>query len=566
MLTSGFWCLHVCPRSYWFDRTHSGIKFMCQFKSAAASVAVLLFIQASSYGQTDAPQRLGSQYIPIDATATVRVSVAEVLSSPQTEMYPVEVADAWCNENIGVLASEFDEVKVVIGAPGPGGTMFALIVTLSRDLDVTTLNPKLVDATQAIDVDGYKCYPIVGPPGIVLHAKDARTVVIATENYVGSVLRAAESPDANGPLAKMAEGVSHAGHLTALVAVEPLRPMLNGMLQMQADKIPPPLVEFTKVPDLLDAVLVRVNLDDEKSGMQLVMLGTDEAAAEELSGLISRGLEMGRQIGLAEATSDIDGNDAVSQASRQYAERLSNKIVALLTPTRDGRKLSLSGSATSGLATQGVLVGLLLPAVQAARQAARRTSSSNNLKMIGLAMHNHHDTHRAFPGDIKREDGTPLLSWRVAILPFLEQNALYEAFHLDEPWDSPHNIQLVDKMPQVYVHPGIPAPPGFTVYQRPSGEDYIHRPSDAVSFRDITDGTSNTIMAVETVGEEAIQWTKPADVAFDSDDPLGPVVDGSRPGFNALFGDGSVRFFSNAIDPNVFMALLTRNGAEIVRP
>jgi len=88
----------------------------------------------------------------------------------------------------------------------------------------------------------------------------------------------------------------------------------------------------------------------------------------------------------------------------------------------------------------GILVALLLPAVQSAREAARRAQCSNNLKQIALAFHNYHDTYRTFPpAYIPDEDGNPKHSWRVLILPFLEQRALYEQYNFDEPWDSPNN-------------------------------------------------------------------------------------------------------------------------------
>jgi prepilin-type processing-associated H-X9-DG protein len=247
-------------------------------------------------------------------------------------------------------------------------------------------------------------------------------------------------------------------------------------------------------------------------------------------------------------------------------QRMADRIVQVLTPTREGRRLNINASANQGLATQGVLIGLLLPAVQAAREAARRTSSSNNLKQIGLAMHIGYDITKKLPGDIYSSDGKPLLSWRVAILPYIEQQALFEQFHLDEPWDSEHNLKLAEQMPPTFVHPGIVTPPGMTVYQRPVGENLLMFGNQSFGFAQITDGTSNTIMAVEAVGDVAVPWTKPADLEINLDDPLSGFVDGTRQGFNTLFADGSVRFIANAIDPNVFKALLTRNGGEVVQP
>ena len=95
-----------------------------------------------------------------------------------------------------------------------------------------------------------------------------------------------------------------------------------------------------------------------------------------------------------------------------------------------------------------VAVALALPA----RMAARQNIAINNLHQLGIAMHVHHDAFKAFPARaICDKQEKPLLSWRVKLLPFLEQNALYQQFHLDEPWDSEHNLKLVDRMPAYFA-------------------------------------------------------------------------------------------------------------------
>src|SRR5690606_9142573 len=96
------------------------------------------------------------------------------------------------------------------------------------------------------------------------------------------------------------------------------------------------------------------------------------------------------------------------------------------------------------------------------------------------------------------DDGKPMLSWRVAVLPFLEQAELYEKFHLDEPWDSEHNLKLLEEMPDVYRHPNRATKPGHTVYQAVVSDESLLRATEPSRLRDVTDGTSNTILAVET--------------------------------------------------------------------
>lgn len=185
-------------------------------------------------------------------------------------------------------------------------------------------------------------------------------------------------------------------------------------------------------------------------------------------------------------------------------------------------------------------------AVNAARNAAMRARSANNLKQLALAMHNHLNAHRTFPPQaICDGEGRPLLSWRVQLLPLLEEQRLHEAFRLDEPWDSEHNLNLLQFMPEVYASPKNPEAT-TTFYQVPSGPGTAFDPQRrrgtqmiGVGLRDIRDGTKNTIMLLEA--GEAEPWTKPADVDV-SQTPL-PRLGGIFPeGFHAATCDGTVTF------------------------
>jgi prepilin-type processing-associated H-X9-DG protein len=211
--------------------------------------------------------------------------------------------------------------------------------------------------------------------------------------------------------------------------------------------------------------------------------------------------------------------------------------------------------------TIGVLTGLLLPAVQAAREAARRMQSMNNLKQIQLALLNYESAFKRFPPRVSEDEtGQPLLSWRVAILPYLEENALYQQFHLDEPWDSEHNIQLLDRMPAVYTHPGSVTLAGHTVYLAPFGEN-TGWPERKLRFANITDGTSNTISVVQARSELAVPWTKPDDLDVDQY-PDGSWMEDA--GANVAFFDGSVHRLSRFIASEVLAALFTLDGGELI--
>jgi prepilin-type processing-associated H-X9-DG protein len=216
-------------------------------------------------------------------------------------------------------------------------------------------------------------------------------------------------------------------------------------------------------------------------------------------------------------------------------------------------------------ATAGVVVALLLPAVQSAREAARPAQCVNNLKQIGLAFHNFLDVQGAFPGDIVDEEGKPLLSWRVAILPYIEEQELYNKFKLDEPWDSPHNKPLLEEMPGVFLCPSRgDGESSETRYQGFAGPRAMFEPGQKVKLEDILDGTSFTLLVVES--EEGTPWTKPGGIPFDPEAPgtLEGVGSTHPGGFNALFTDGSVRFLKQLTPPTMFKALITRDGGEVV--
>jgi hypothetical protein len=191
------------------------------------------------------------------------------------------------------------------------------------------------------------------------------------------------------------------------------------------------------------------------------------------------------------------------------------------------------------------------------------TTSQNNLKQIGLAFHNFHDATGGFPNDITGKDGKPLLSWRVAILPFIEQDDLYRQFKLDEPWDSDANKKLVEKMPKTYAPVRVQAKAGETYYQVFTGEKALFGGKvKNPRITGITDGTSNTGMVFEA--GEPTAWTKPGDLPFDPKKELpklGGLFDGD---FHVVLCDGSVRRIKKGADEKELRKLIMPADGEVI--
>jgi WD40 repeat protein len=194
--------------------------------------------------------------------------------------------------------------------------------------------------------------------------------------------------------------------------------------------------------------------------------------------------------------------------------------------------------------------------------AEQRQRTVRNLRAIAAAMHKYHDAHGHFPAAaLYSADGKPLLSWRVALLPYLGQEALYKEFKLDEPWDHPHNRKLLERMPAVYqarTGEGIAA--DATFLQVFTGPGTVFEGSRGSAVKDITDGTRDTILVAEA--GQAVPWTKPADLAYRPDGPLPQLGAGPTPRWSLARCDGSVDTTTRDAPQALLRALVTRNGQE----
>ncbi len=198
--------------------------------------------------------------------------------------------------------------------------------------------------------------------------------------------------------------------------------------------------------------------------------------------------------------------------------------------------------------------------------AVQRTQVANNLRQIALALHNYHQQHGRFPPAVlARYQGRKLkhpLSWRVALLPYLGHQKLFDQYRLDEPWDSPNNRKVLQQMPPVFRHPMDP--PGTTVsaFYVLAGPRTVFEGSQGISVGEILDGTAQTILVVEA--RRNVPWTKPEDIPFDPNE-LPPKLGEYFPnGANVAFADGSVRFLKHNITPEVLNRLIVRNDGKTV--
>jgi hypothetical protein len=200
------------------------------------------------------------------------------------------------------------------------------------------------------------------------------------------------------------------------------------------------------------------------------------------------------------------------------------------------------------------------------------SESANSLHQLYLAVQTYHQVNGGMPPSaILGKNGKPLLSWRVLLLPYVEEDQYFREFHLDEPWDSPHNHPLLEKMPRIFSNV-MDKESSMTHYQVLVGPGTPFE-KEGLTWDDFSDGRSNTILIVDAM--DGVPWTKPVDLHYDPAVSMGTLgrfhhksihfwgyTIGSHQVFNAVFADGSVHSIRKGKDPESLRGFITRNGAE----
>jgi Protein of unknown function (DUF1559) len=215
------------------------------------------------------------------------------------------------------------------------------------------------------------------------------------------------------------------------------------------------------------------------------------------------------------------------------------------------------------------LIAWLSQGVQSAREAARRSQCLCQYCQILLALHNYHSEFNTLPpAYVADANGKPMHSWRVLLLPYMEQSALYNRYKFNEPWNGPNNITLLNSMPSTFACPSrFSNPTNLTSYVAVTGPGTMFPGAQSTKLADVTDGTSNTLMIVE-ISNVNIPWTAPVDLdvrtmSFQINDGKRAGISSKHPGGAIVgVGDGRARWASNSITPGNLRAVLTIAGSE----
>ena len=334
--------------------------------------------------------------------------------------------------------------------------------------------------------------------------------------------------------------------VSAFVDLKQAREMIKAM----TGGAPPPGqagMIFNMVAPLWEKADLAVVALDTGDGLKLTIVAhsADAAAAQALKGSLDGLIAMGKgMLPLVKAEAPKLDMLKPGLGAQLYGDL--EKAVSELSVTNNGTMTIVKFAIQQQ--TLATMMSTVIPYFELSQERVRQNQGMNNLKMIALSFQNYHDAFKTFPAAAKmKKDGNPPHSWRVAILPFLEEDTLYRQYKFDEPWDSEANKKVLAQMPAAYRSPFADPSSTNTSYVMPiidkgifSAETVLKGPSLAK----VTDGLSQTIVVIET--ETSIPWTKPEDLVIDATKPLPALGFAKSPTLNVAFADGAVyRFIKN---------------------
>lgn len=502
-----------------------------------------------------APASTVLAHLPAQTVAAALMEPSKLTDDPKLELLPFEIIKAFGMDEMGFDPLSVRAAAAFVTVPEGNEVNFGFVFL---EKDGTSVKFPWANANaQMLKFRGatYVKQGNGSPTPWCAAEFENEVIVVGTEGAVKQCMaNRATSATREMLMAKRGQG-----HVVAAVDVNQLRPLLQAAM-VNAPPAPPAIENLKSLADTVNAVQLQIDLS---SRIGLTLETSSDQAAQQASTVITEALGFATELAQQQIDRDIQQETPVQAATAAYAKRIALRYLKALQPQTEATTVKIQFEGLNH-AVGPVMAGLLIPAVQAARDAARRTRDRNSMKQLALAMHNYLDVHERFPAQATLSaDGKPLLSWRVAVLPFLEEQELFDQFHHDEPWDSEHNLKIAQQMPAVYRNDAVSAP-NQTVVQSFVGKGAFFDGPQGARFADFTDGSSNSLMLVEANADQAVVWTKPADLNFDPAEPGRGVGSLRGDGFMGVMADGSVRFIGAEIDAETLRRIITKNDGQVV--
>jgi len=568
---------------------------------AAAVVMALLLAGGAQAQEAKTPSALDVTYITDDYLGAVVINPARLMASPALKGQPSEQLVALI-KRYGLEPRQIEQIILLLPAPRRGErfgfdtgrgerlppTGIHGVLRLTQPVADAKLLAKIVESLghgELKEVDTGRVYWKASQRmDLAFDVADESTVFFADERTVRSRL---VSRVGAGPLAETLKKADASADVLAAIDPAAVRRLLR---DPDVDSEAAPLFANVGAQVLRRLKSISLTYRADRTQFEVQLAAYSKADAELVADLARGGKALATVMADAVKANGRRGEEDANEAWLGLTVDLQLLLLSGLNIVQADDRVSLEFD-LKGRQTQFAVA--IAKAIGEARDAGKAAQSMNNLRQLALAIHLYHDTyghfplHATYPREIKRDKrgadtSPPLLSWRVQLLPYIEQASLYSQFRQDEPWDSEHNKKLIAKMPDVFKSPQRGLGEGKTCYVVPISNDRRYTsifPSRHLTgddprapsmrpypqrFASVVDGTSNTIMIVEAPPEKAVIWTKPDDWEVDIKDPKKGLF-GAWKGFAlAALADGSVQRVKEDVPVDTLRRAIGRADGEVL--
>jgi hypothetical protein len=555
---------------------------------------------SSSASSARADETDVDQYVLDEFLVAIRFRPHDIAAAPLVAALPADEFFGSLSERLGIDARQIERLLVLLGPPAENESNHADMrpprLAVVVQVPIPVVRDQVVGAVYRMPLwggspispdlaehDGKSYYV---PPRLGRNSRSSQPFLYISDDrktllFVDSneLMRRLLDPPAEKT--ELAQKLSAAGEGDVVFAaltptVESREQMLSLAQSMmpadihvndrgEIDVSQPPLPpQATALLENATALRGALNLEGNTL-LSLTVEAPDAEAARNVTQSISQALFAGKTAiematpALAKALAEQpDHIDATTDKIEEMADHFFDGAVI----GSHENKVALSVARPGFFKELPTLIGQVIAAKTPPPEFARLSAMGR----IGMAMLSHELAKLRFPYDIRDKEGKPLLSWRVRALPYMDEMELYEKFHLDEPWDSPHNKALIAEMPDVFATPGVEQAGKTSVMvfvgdEAPFGG---RNSRGGLGRAEIDDGLSKTIAAIEAGADKAVTWTRPSDIAFNSEDPLGALGTPTIAGFPVVMFDGSAQILPSTIAPDTLKALITPAGGEAI--
>jgi len=506
-------------------------------------------------------------YIPSDAAAAAVINFKQIM---EAKLLQPLLQDPAVADQLKQLPIDFGKVEQIVAAAGPrsgerrpGDPPLSplAVIRFTEPTDGKGVVERFAPRGRAkLDERSYQgtTYYMAGD-NTFFFQPDQQTLVLAEQE---ESLKGVMAGRSKSPIVEKLQAAGTGDDLVAVFLVEPLRGLIGDAKRQFQGKTMPGLDKLASVLDQLKSATLTVNLSSTTLA-KLALECTSAESGQKVNDTLKKGLDVAKP-GLGVLIMMAKAQEDIPPAAKEGLDVLGRLLLGLQV-TQSGDQVVVTAQKPEGLdKLVASLPAALHEAEGAAQNAGQRSMRLNHLKQVSLAMLNYEMTHKVFPpAAICDKQGKPLLSWRVAILPFIEAKPLYDQFRLDEPWDSPNNKGLLDRMPVAYQGQRTQRD-GKTTLMVFTGKDAPFEEGKKLTLAGIIDGSSYTIMAVEAGEDKAVPWTKPEDLPFDPKDPKAALGKISPTGFLGVLFDCSAHVFKSNMSPETLRRLVNSRDRQTV--